>query len=187
MYHNDKHHIKIQKQTQNLINQTNINITINKNINNYSDDSNISTILGIGLPILISIILILFYFIKKKIKKTCSKDKKNLDEIQIKNSGSKMSQKEIQNTSSLNILDPNNNISMSDIKILNMKNDLNSILSKRSVDSLSSSGQRKRQTKKNNKKKVKNIIGQDQVSQEKAKNELNEEIKQYVIDEKNNK
>ena len=176
----DKHHIKIQNQTKN-------NILINKNINNYSDDSNISTILGIGLPILISIFLILIYFIKIKIKKIFSKDKKNLDKIQIKNSGSKMSQKEIQNTSSLNILDPDNNISMNDIKILNMKNDLNSILSRRSVDSLSSSGQRKKQTKKNNKEKVKNIIGQDQVSQEKAKNELNEEIKQYVIDEKNNK
>jgi hypothetical protein len=95
-----------------------------------------------------------------------------------------MSQKEIQNTSSLNILDPGNNISMNNIKILNMENDLNSILSR---SSLSSSGQKKRQTKKNDKKKVKNIIGQDQVSQEKAKNELNEEIKQYVIDEKNNK
>ena len=98
-----------------------------------------------------------------------------------------MSQKEIQNTSSLNILDPGNNISMNNIKILNMENDLNSILSRSSVDSLSSSRQRKRQTKKNDKKKVKNIIRQDQVSQEKAKNELNEEIKQYVIDEKNNK
>ena len=65
-----------------------------------------------------------------------------------------------------------------------MNNDLNSILSRSSVDSLTSSGQRKRKTKKNDKKKVNNILGQDPVNQEKVKNELNEEIKQYVIDEK---
>ena len=170
--------------TKNLVNPKQNNIIVNKNNNNYTDDSNISTILGIGLPILITIVLILIYFIKKKIKKPCLKEKKNLDEIQIKNSGSKKYQKEIQNTSSLNILDPNNNISISDIKILNMKNDLNSILSRTSVDSLSSSGQRKRYPKKKDKKKAKNIIGQDPVNQEKVKNEIKEEIKQIVIDEK---
>ena len=193
MYHNNistkgiithnitKHAIN---KTKNLVNPKQNNIIINKNNNNYSDDSNISTILGIGLPILITIVLILIYFIKKKIKKPCLKEKKNLDEIQIKNSGSKKYQKEIQNTSSLNILDPNNNISISDIKILNMKSDLNSILSRSSVDSLSSSGQRKRYPKKKDKKKAKNIIGQDPVNQEKVKNEIKEEIKQIVIDEK---
>ena len=180
--HNINKHV-INK-TKNLVNPKQNNIIINKNNNNYSDDSNISTILGIGLPILITIVLILIYFIKKKIKKPCLKEKKNLDEIQIKNSGSKKYQKEIQNTSSLNILDPNNNISMSDIKILNMKSDLNSILSRSSVDSLSSSGQRKRYPKKKDKKKAKNIIGQDPVNQEKVKNEIKEEIKQIVIDEK---
>ena len=76
---------------------------------------------------------------------------------------------------------------MSDIRILNMKNDLNSILSKSSVDSMSSSGQRKRYPKKKDKKKVKNVIEQDPVNQDKVKNELNEEIKQYVIDENNKK
>lgn len=180
--HNINKHV-INK-TKNLVNPKQNNIIINKNNNNYSDDSNISTILGIGLPILITIVLILIYFIKKKIKKPCLKEKKNLDEIQIKNSGSKKYQKEIQNTSSLNILDPNNNISISDIKILNMKSDLNSILSRSSVDSLSSSGQRKRYPKKKDKKKAKNIIGQDPVNQEKVKNEIKEEIKQIVIDEK---
>ena len=65
-----------------------------------------------------------------------------------------------------------------------MKNDLNSILSRTSVDSLSSSGQRKRYPKKKDKKKAKNIIGQDPVNQEKVKNEIKEEIKQIVIDEK---
>ena len=183
----NNNHNFVQNKTKNLVTQKQNNIIINKNNNNYSDDSNISTILGIGLPILITIVLILIYFIKKKIKKPCIKDKKNLDEIKIKNSGSKMFQKKIQNTSSLNILDPNNNSSMSDIRILNMKNDLNSILSKSSVDSMSSSGQRKRYPKKKDKKKVKNVIEQDPVSQEKVKNELNEEIKQYVIDENNKK
>ena len=183
---NNKHNV-VQNKTKNLVAPKQNNIIINKNNNNYSDDSNISTILGIGLPILITIVLILIYFIKKKIKKPCIKDKKNLDEIKIKNTGSKMFQKKIQNTSSLNILDPNNNSSMSDIRILNMKNDLNSILSKSSVDSMSSSGQRKRYPKKKDKKKVKNVIEQDPVNQEKVKNELNEEIKQYVIDENNKK
>ena len=183
----DKNQFLNLNKPKNLPNQTKTNIIANQKINNYSNDSNISTILGIGLPILISIILILIFFIKKKIKNTCSNDKKNLDDIKIKNSGSKKSQKEIQNTSSLNILDSSSNISMSDIKILNMKNDLNGILSGRSIDSLSSTGQRKRYPKKKDKKKATNIIGQDQASKEKVKNEMNEEIKQYVIDEKNNK
>ena len=183
----DKNQFLNLNKPKNLPNQTKTNIIANQKINNYSNDSNISTILGIGLPILISIILILIFFIKKKIKNTCSNDKKNLDDIKIKNSGSKKSQKEIQNTSSLNILDSSSNISMSDIKILNMKNDLNGILSGRSIDSLSSTGQRKRYPKKKDKKKATNIIGKDQASQEKVKNEMNEEIKQYVIDENNNK
>lgn len=183
----DKNQFLNLNKPQNLQNQTKTNIIANQNINNYSNDSNISAILGIGLPILISIILILIFFIKKKIQKTCSSEKKNLDDIKIKNSSSKKSQKEIHNTSSLNILDSSSNISMNDIKILNMKNDLNSILSRSSADSLSSTGQRKRYPKKKDKKKATNIIGQDQASKEKVKNEMNEEIKQYVIDEKNNK
>ena len=65
--HNINKHV-INK-TKILVNPKQNNIIINKNNNNYSDDSNISTILGIGLPILITIVLILIYFIKKKIKK----------------------------------------------------------------------------------------------------------------------
>ena len=125
----DKYSIKENK-TNNLINQTQNNIIINKDINNYSNNSN-TLILGIGLPILIFIILILIYFIKKNKKKPFSSDKKNLDEIQIKNSDLEISQKTIQNSSILNRPDPNNNLSMSD---LDMKNDLNNISSRSFVN-----------------------------------------------------
>ena len=72
----DKNQFLNLNKPKNLYIQTKTNIIANQKINNYSNDSNISTILGFGLPILISIILILIFFIKKKIKKTCSNDKK---------------------------------------------------------------------------------------------------------------
>ena len=105
----------------------------------------------------------------------------NLDQnnLQIKNSGIKQPYNRIQNTSGLNNnigLNPNN---LSEIKVKNLKEEINNIISNPSG---SSSGRRKRDKKKS---APKNAFDEkkDQIG---IQNEIKEQIKQYVIDEHNN-
>ena len=151
---------------------------INKDVN-----TNYALCFGILIPILlIGIIIIICYFIKKRMKsKMSSTSNDNLDQnnLQIKNSGINQPYNRIQNTSGLNNnigLNPNN---LSEIKVKNLKEEINNIISNTSG---SSSGRRKRDKKKS---APKNAFDEkkDQIG---IQNEIKEQIKQYVIDEHNN-
>ena len=98
----------------------------------------------------------------------------DLNKIKLKTSGSKVSYKKIQNTSNLNIINPNN-MSMSEIKVQNIKN-VN--LMSRSSGS-SSSSRRKRD--KNTNSRHNNMMGVE--GQKKVQNEIKEQIKQIVIND----
>jgi len=178
--------ISILNNTGNNINQTKpflkekIKIPlINKNM-----DTKYALILGISIPIiLILLIIFICYFNKKKLKaKMLSNTSSNIEQnkINYKNSAKSQPYNRIQNTSGLNNnigLNPNN---LSEIKVQNMKEEMNNIISNTSG---SSSGRRKREKKKtpNN-----NMGFEGKENQKGIQNEIKEQIKQYVIDEHNN-
>ena len=154
---------------------------INKNI-----DTKYALFFGIAIPIiLILLIIFICYYIRKKIKsKILSYPNSNIEQnkIHYKNSGKKQPYNRIQNTSGINNnigLNPNN---LSEIKVQNMKEEFNNIISNTSG---SSSGRRKREKKK---KPVNNNIPgfNGKEGQKGMQNEIKEQIKQYVIDEHNN-
>lgn len=187
---------------QNLLNNT-LNNNINSRYSNYTKNqtksflpetiklplinkdvnTNYALFLGILVPfLLIGLIIIICYFIKKRMKsKMSSTSNDNLDQnkLQMKNSGLSQPYNRIQNTSGLinNIGSGPNNLS--EIKVQNLKEEINNIISNTSG---SSSGRRKRDKKKSTNKgafdEKKDQIG--------IQNEIKEQIKQYVIDEHNN-
>ena len=154
---------------------------VNKNMN-----TNLVLCLGIGIPVLlILLVIIICYFIKKRLRAKLSStanDSADQKQIQMDNIQKKLPYNRIQNTSGLNnmALTPNN---LSEIKVHNLKEEINNIMSNSSG---SSSGRRKRAKKKqgNNSNKMPGFDMQE--GQKEMQNEIKEQIKQYVIDENNN-
>ena len=182
-----------------IFNNTNYNQTTQKSISNSIENSNpllVNNVEGklgksetnylilyieIMVPIFLILLIILIYCcIKKRIKSKSNKvenDSLDRNKIHGNNSGNKQPYNRIQNTSGFNNnlgITPNN---LSEIKVKNMKEEINNIIN----TSGSSSGRRRREKKKqaNN-----NIMGKE--GQIGIQNEIKEEIKQYVIDEHNN-
>ena len=118
-------------------------IVINQNNNNNNDL--LSLIINIIFPLccLFIIIYIIYYCIKRR-KKSNTLDHSDLNKVRLKTS-SKLSYKKIQNTSSLNIIDPNN-MSMSEIKVQNINNE--NLMSR--ISAISSSSTKKKKENKNN-------------------------------------
>ena len=181
-------------------NSLNFNITNNiSNISSYNKTNNIpSKIIDniknldkkyiIGIEILFPLIILIIFIIcviscMKKRKKRQIIDKNNNIEnngIKFQTAGKGAPYNRIQNTSGFNVgLNPNN-LSMSEIKVQNLKDEIHNIITNNSGGS-NSSGKRKREKRKQGNNNKMNFS-----SQEKNKgiqNEIKEEIKQYVIDE----
>ena len=135
------------------------------------------------LPIIIiSIIILICYFLKKKKSKMSQASNFDLNRINFKNPGLKVPYNKLQNTSNINAGINANNISMSEIKVQNLKDEIHNIITNSSGGS-NSSGRRKREKKKGSKNN--NKIPGNTTQQEKKgiQNEIKEQIKQYVIDE----
>ena len=189
-----------------VINNTNINNTLNetnisnktiklrnpffpKNINvpliNKTYDSKLVLGLGISIPIILIILIILIcYYIKKKKKSKMTPPNFELNRINFKNSGLKLPYNKLQNTSNINPNMNANNISMSEIKVQNLKEEIHNIITNSSGSN--SSGRRKREKKRGSKNNNKIPGYSGQQGNKEAQNEMKEQIKQYVIDEKNN-
>ena len=175
---------KINNNSNEFINISYNNSTISNNnlySKNISDQKNNKDfyllIIGICLPIIliILILLLIFYLVKRKKKSQPDPfNHNNLNKVKF-NLASKLSYKKIQNTSNLNIINNNNNMSMSEIKMQNFKSELNN-----SSNSFSS-GKRKREKNKNN--DINKIANKNQ---KEIQNEIKEQIKQIVIDENSN-
>jgi uncharacterized membrane protein len=163
-------------------NQSNSILTENKiNFANYT------LYIGIICPILLIIICIIYCFIKRRKKSSMNNHEINdLNRINFKNSAQKIPYNKLQNTSGINNVNVNpNNISMSEIKVQNLKDEIHDIITNSSGSS-SSSGRRKRDKKKSgNSNKIPGYSGQE--GNKGVQNNIKEEIKQYVIDENSNK
>lgn len=162
--------------------QSNSILTENKiNFANYT------LYLGIICPIfLIVIICIIYCFIKRRKKSSVNNNEVNdLNRINFKNSAQKIPYNKLQNTSGINNVSVNpNNMSMSEIKVQNLKDEIHDIITNSSGSS-SSSGRRKRDKKKSgNNNKIPGYSGQE--ANKGVQNNIKEEIKQYVIDENSN-
>ena len=171
----------------NNINQTNpfLKETIKIPIINKHMDTKYAILLGISIPILlILLILVICYYIRKKIRsRMLLTTNSNIEQNKINyKNNKKQSYNKLQNTSGFNNnigINPNN---LSEIKVQNMKEEINNIISNTSG---SSSGRRRREKKK--KPANNNMAGFEGKEGEKGKqNEIKEQIKQYVIDEHNN-
>ena len=171
----------------NNINQTNLfsKETIKIPIINKHMDTKYAILLGISIPILlILLILVICYYIRKKIRsRMLLTTNSNIEQNKINyKNNKKQSYNKLQNTSGFNNnigINPNN---LSEIKVQNMKEEINNIISNTSG---SSSGRRRREKKK--KPANNNMPGFEGKEGEKGKqNEIKEQIKQYVIDEHNN-
>ena len=195
--------INISKNINNVINnslnESNISMNSNKNNNrsktflpknltlpiiNKAYDTNLVLTFGISIPIILIILIILiYYFIKKKKKsKISSSSNFDINRINFKNPGlNKIPYNKLQNNSNIN---PNmnvNNISMSEIKVQNLKEEIHNIITNSSGGS-NSSGRRKRQKKRGNKNNK--IQGSSEKQENKGiQKEIKEQIKKYVIDE----
>ena len=132
---------------------------------------------------LILLILLIYYCIKKRVKSKSSKiENYNLEQNRNKlsNSGNKQPYNRIQNTSGFNNnlgINPNN---LSEIKVKNMKEEINKIIN----SSGSSSGRRRREKKKSNNNNIMGFEGKE--SKIGIQNEIKEQIKKIVADEHNN-
>jgi hypothetical protein len=185
-----------------IFNNTNYNQTTQKSISNSIENSNpllVNNVEGklgksetnylilyieIMVPIFLILLIILIYCcIKKRIKSKSNKvenDSLDRNKIHGNNSGNKQPYNRIQNTSGFNVGLNTNNLSMSEIKVQNLKDEIHNIITNNSGGS-NSSGKRKREKRKQGNNNKMNFS-----SQEKNKgiqNEIKEEIKQYVIDE----
>ena len=95
----------------------------------------------------------------------------------------KKSYNRIMNTSGINNINQNEN-NLSEIKIQNMKEEVNNIINNNTG---SSSGRRKREKRKIGKGKHNNVKEFDiKEEQKEMQNEIKEQIKQFVIEEHNN-
>ena len=185
-----------------IFNITNYNQTTQKNISNNIENSKpflVNNVEGkldkseahylilciqIMAPIFLIFLIILIYCcIKKRMKSKSNKaENDNLEQNKIhgNNSGKKQHYNRIQNTSGFNNnlgISPNN---LSEIKVKNMKEEINNIINK----SGSSSGRRRREKKKSTNNNIMGFEGKE--GKVGIQNEIKEEIKQYVIDEHNN-
>ncbi len=197
--------INISNQSNNLsifdnpLNETNIsnssNITINENKSSFlpknltvpkihkAYDTNLVLGLGISIPIILIILVILIcYYIKKKREKINQINNFDINRINFKNPGLKLSYNKLQNTSNINANINSNNISMSEIKVQNLKDEIHNIITNSSGGS-NSSGRRKRDKKRGNKNNNKIPGYSEQQGNKEFQNDMNEQIKQYVIDE----
>jgi len=134
------------------------------------------------LIMVILIVILIIYCIKKRKKNQINQEiNNNIDKngINFQNSANKAPYNRIQNTSGFNVgLNPNN-LSMSEIKVQNLKDEIHNIITNNSGGS-NSSGKRKREKRKMGNK---NINMSSQENNKGIQNEIKEEIKQYVIDE----
>ena len=189
----------INNAINNSLNESNISMNSNKNYNrsktflpknltlpiiNKAYDTNLVLAFGISIPIILIILIILIcYFIKKKRKsKISSSSNFDLNRINFKNPGlKKIPYNKLQNNSNIN---PNmnvNNISMSEIKVQNLKEEIHNIITNSSGGS-NSSGRRKREKKRGNKNNKIQSYSEKQENKGVQK-EIKEQIKKYVIDE----
>lgn len=156
-------------------------------IENKINTINYTLYLGILCPIiLILVICIIYCCIKRRKKLNMNNNEINdLNRIKFKNSAQKIPYNKLQNTSGVNSVSVNpNNISMSEIKVQNLKDEIHDIITNSSGSS-SSSGRRKRDKKKSgNRSKIPGYSGQE--ANKGVQNNIKEEIKQYVIDENSN-
>ena len=166
--------------SNNLTNQNNTKNAHNKIIDNL--DPKLILGLEIFFPIILIIIAIIFilYCIKRK-KKLLIQENINNEKngIKFQNIVNSTPYNRVQNTSGFNVgLNPNN-FSMSEIKVQNLKDEIHNII-KNSSGSSNSSGKRKREKRKmgNN-----NINYSSKENNKGIQNEIQEEIKKYVIDE----
>ena len=162
--------------------------TVNIPLINKSLDRNVALFLGILIPVILIILVILIcYCIKKRIKsKMSSISSDNMNQKGLSNqSRIKQPYNRIQNTSGLNNMEANPNVlSMNEIKVQNMNVDLHhnsNNISSNTSGSSSSSRRRKREKKKSSNN---NMMGQE--GQKGIQNAIKEQIKQIVIDEHNN-
>ena len=152
-------------------------------IENKINTTNYTLYLGILCPIiLILVICIIYCCIKRRKKLSMNNEINDLNRIKFKNSAQKIPYNKLQNTSGVNNVNVNpNNISMSEIKVQNLKDEIHDIITNSSGSS-SSSGRRKRDKKKSS--KIPGYSGQE--GNKGVQNNIKEEIKQYVIDENSN-
>lgn len=171
----------------------NLNISNNSSqsnsilIDNKYNIGNYTLYLGILCPIILIIVICIIYCVIKRRKKSYMNNNEinDLNRIKFKNSAQKIPYNKLQNTSGVNNVSVNpNNISMSEIKVQNLKDEIHDIISNSSGSS-SSSGRRKRDKKKSgNSSKIPGYSGQE--GNKGVQNNIKEEIKQYVIDENSN-
>ena len=183
---------QINKNNTNAHNSTHIfkNSSFIKNIrhqiidNVKNMDKKYITGIEILLPLImvILIVILIIYCIKKRKKNQINQEiNNNIDKngINFQNSANKAPYNRIQNTSGFNVgLNPNN-LSMSEIKVQNLKDEIHNIITNNSGGS-NSSGKRKREKRKMGNK---NMNMSSQENNKGIQNEIKEEIKQYVIDE----
>ena len=161
---------------------------INKHYNSYLIIS-----LFILIPILFIILLIYLFIRYRKKSYKMKKIKENYDLNRIHVEKPKINQKynPILNTSGINNV-PQSQDNLSEIKIQNMKEEMNNInannTNSNNINMGGSSGRRKREKKKGEKRKKNDIgIGFDMKEGKKEmENEIKEQIKQFVIEEHNN-
>jgi hypothetical protein len=114
---------------------------------------------GIFLPVIIIAILIILicYCIKKKkkLKMNLMSNNYDINRIKFQNSGVKQPYNKLQNTSGINVNMNANNMSMSEIKVQNLKDEIHNIITNSSGGS-NSSGRRKREKKRSGNKNNKN-------------------------------
>ena len=164
----------------NYLNELNIsntsNITNNQSkslvtipLINKTLDTKLALSLAICLPIiLVAIIIILICYCikrKKKLKMNSINNNYDLNRIKFQNSGVKQPYNKLQNTSGINVNMNANNMSMSEIKVQNLKDEIHNIITNSSGGS-NSSGRRKREKKraggsKNNKNNNSKLSGQE--------------------------
>ena len=162
-----------------------------KNINipiiNKTYDTNLVLGLGISIPIILVILIILIcYYIRKKRKaKMSSVSNLDINRINFSSQGAKLPYNKLQNTSNLNAGMNANNMSMSEIKVQNLKDEIHNIITNSSGGS-NSSGKRKREKKRGNKNNNKNNNDLNNVGNKGNQNNIKDQFNQYAIDEKNN-
>ena len=170
----------VKNVTSHITNQNNT-----KNIHNkFIDNIDPKLILGLEIffPIIVLIIAIIFilYCIKRK-KKILIQENINNEKngIKFQNIVNTIPYNRVQNTSGFNVGINPNNYSMSEIKVQNLKDEIHNIINNNSGGS-NSSGKRKREKRKmgNN-----NMNYSSQENNKGIQNEIQEEIKKYVIDE----
>ena len=185
---------KLNITKNNFTNTTKIKPTIIKNttsknklyspMNQYANSYNLILSLSIIVPLILFFLIMFIYYLCKKRKKIKNqKENYNMNRISKEKNQNKKSYNRIMNTSGINNINPNEN-NLSEIKVQNMKEEINNIISNNTG---SSSGRRKREKRKIGEKKEKNINEFDnKEGQKEMQNEIKEQIKQFVIDEHNN-